>query len=373
MARMTIAGGDPVRIDHQLDDLFPRSRSGLFPRVRSGPYPLPEYASWTSRVLAVVLDNAILGTVTFLSFAVQPVEAPQAVPLMGSSPDDLVPGVSWFHSGWVVLTVLVLLLMQAYLGSTPGKLAVGIAVVREVGGRPAGLWRTVARWFVHTIDGILCLGYLRAAWHPRGLTFADSMLGTVAVVADGRHDHPQLARPGAWRTAAWVVVLAALPFQVSSSGGSGVERVEATCAAPTVTGDDPALRGGSAAWDLETRWTARLGVTRPMVERVRLREVAWRPVGGTDVAGTVTYEVGFGAPGDGTQPVATVFVEDGEVSGWSPGASDGPIVVTPGEVRARFTSGSGGVVVPDSEVWLTVERDGVVSPACIGTVTSSAP
>jgi Mce-associated membrane protein len=370
MARMTIAGGDPVRIDHELDDLFPRPRSGLFPRVRSGPYPLPAYASWTSRVLAAVFDNAILGTVTFLSFAVQPVVAPQAVPLMGSAPDDLVPGVSWFHSGWVVLTVLVLLLMQAYLGSTPGKLAVGIAVVREVDGRPAGLWRTVARWFVHLVDAILCLGYLRAAWHPRGLTLADSALGTVAVVADGRRDDPRLARPWAWRAAAWVLVVLALPFQLMSSGGSRSEQVTAMCSAPAVSGEGPALRGGTATWSAESRWTRRLFLTRPGADRIHLTEVVWRPVGGTALDGTASYQVRLGEPGDTSWPIVSVDVTDGEVSGYSSGDS---FDVTPTEVRAMLPGGEGVVLDPDAVLSLTVERDGVVSPACIGTVTSSAP
>jgi Mce-associated membrane protein len=82
-------------------------------------------------------------------------------------------------------TLLVLVLLQAYTGATPGKRVAGVAVVRADTGAPAGFLRTAARPFVHVVDGILLVGYLRPLWHPRRQTIADSVLGTVAVGTRG--------------------------------------------------------------------------------------------------------------------------------------------------------------------------------------------
>lgn len=140
-----------------------------------GPDPAqPSYASWGRRVAAYLLDTALVSSVAFL--ALGPVGSPAILP-------GFVPGSSTTatDSGWLVATAVTLTLLQAYTGSTAGKRTVGIVVVREETGRPAGLVATVLRWLAHLLDSILLIGFLRPLWHPRRKTFADSLVRTVVL------------------------------------------------------------------------------------------------------------------------------------------------------------------------------------------------
>lgn len=143
------------------------------------------FASWGKRVAASVLDGAIGAGTTFLAFGDQSV----TVPFIGAAfqPTEVqgVSAASWTDSGWVIGVVVLVVLMQAYLGVTPGKIVMGIAVVHERDARPIGLVRTTVRWLLHIIDSILLIGYLRPLWNAQRKTFADSIMATV--VLDTRH------------------------------------------------------------------------------------------------------------------------------------------------------------------------------------------
>ena len=145
-----------------------------------GPDPAsPPFASWGRRVFAYLLDTAIVSAVTFL--AVGPLGAPAILPVL--TPSTGTGGVVVTDSGWLVATFLALAVLQAYLGWTPGKRTVGIVVVREETGRPAGLVATVLRWLAHVLDAILLIGFLRPLWHAQRKTFADSLLHTVVLIS----------------------------------------------------------------------------------------------------------------------------------------------------------------------------------------------
>jgi Mce-associated membrane protein len=72
-----------------------------------------------------------------------------------------VPATSWNDTCWVIGAVLLVVVMQAYLGVTPGKIVMGIAVVHMGDARPIGLVQTVVRWLLHLLDSILLIAYLR--------------------------------------------------------------------------------------------------------------------------------------------------------------------------------------------------------------------
>jgi uncharacterized RDD family membrane protein YckC len=142
-----------------------------------GLYPAPAaYASWSRRVVAYLLDTAIVATVSFL--AVGPVGAPQILPGISVGAGD---GATIGESGWLVATAVAFVLLQAYAGWTPGKRTVGIVVVRAETGRAAGLVTTVLRWLAHLLDAILLIGFLRPLWQARRQTFADSLCSTVVL------------------------------------------------------------------------------------------------------------------------------------------------------------------------------------------------
>lgn len=135
------------------------------------------YASWSRRVVASLLDTAITATVLFL--AVGPAYEVAWIPTIsfGVSTEAPVPGGAW----WAVGTTAALLALQAWTGATPGKRTVGIVVVHDATGRPAGLVRTVLRSVAHILDALLYIGFLRPLWNAERRTFADSLCSTVVL------------------------------------------------------------------------------------------------------------------------------------------------------------------------------------------------
>jgi Mce-associated membrane protein len=247
----------------------------------------PPFAHWGRRVVAALLDGGLLGLVTWLAFPVQPVTAPLPIPLEASGTSSAVTAGTWTSSPVVVGVVVVVVLMQAYLGSSPGKLAVGIALVRVDDHRPVGLLRMLGREVMHLLDLVLLVGYLRPLWHARRQTFADSVAATVVLrtraplpfvlsrpvldrgataAADGAPW--ELPRPPRWRDAttavATVACVAGAVFAVGGESGRGGSALtactvvdHATTGPLRLTGADIEVRGQ------ETR--TRLGVTRPIV------------------------------------------------------------------------------------------------------------
>ncbi|MFI2361590.1 RDD family protein [Promicromonospora sp. NPDC019610] len=214
------------------------------------------YATWGQRVVAAILDDAILAGVTWLALG------------SGFSPVTLTPvfaaaGTEAWGRGPLVLIPLAalgaLLVLQGTTGWTPGKLVLGIRVVREDEHRPAGLWRTAARWVLHVLDAVLLVGYLRPLWQPRRQTFADSIVHTVVV-----REHLGLPRGRrvAVYVAAGVTCLLGLGYSVPISSISSQSLVgDPLC---ELQGPGPALTGGaitpvaSVSVDQDRRlWTVR--------------------------------------------------------------------------------------------------------------------
>jgi Mce-associated membrane protein len=269
---MGTAGGTPVDVD-------------LFPSAPGLPGQLaPPYASWGRRVVAAVLDGAIGAGVTFLALN----DGAVSVPFFGAAVlYTRTQGMAaWTDSGWVVAAAVVMVTLQAYLGVTPGKLVVGIAVVRDGDARPIGLVRTLLRWLAHLFDAILMIGFLRPLWNPRHQTFADSWVGTLVLVTSRPRPHRWFAgRAGAsltdpgppesweapsarrwWPVAtalAAVVCLFGVLFAYGPETGRAPNAFGASCTMTAV--DDGAVRltGGTLSADAGGGTTTRLWVTRP--------------------------------------------------------------------------------------------------------------
>ncbi|WP_425956165.1 RDD family protein [Xylanimonas sp. McL0601] len=235
--------------------------------------PQVAYASWRRRVVATLLDDGLLGGLTWLALG-DGVDAPSLAPVFSSNaaPD----AASWWHSLWVVGGFVVLLGLQSDTGWTPGKLVAGIAVVRERDLRPAGFLRNLARVGAHLLDAILMIGYLRPLWEPKRRTFADTMLETVVV----RRRPERLARGWefALTAAALVLCLVGAGLQTSWSGWSkDVVSGHQVCTA-VAAGDGAAAVARSAFVGLDGRETQgverRLWISHP-VRTARSYTATW--------------------------------------------------------------------------------------------------
>lgn len=234
----------------------------------------PDYAHWTLRVVATLLDAAINAGVAFLA----PVGGGSGLPAIGASQ----PSGWWFFNPWVAAVVVVTTVMQAYRGVTPGKLLVGIAVVNDADARPLGLVRTLLRWMAHLVDGVLLIGYLRPLWNAQRKTFADSIVGSTVLVTRRPRPHRRFAprtgpdagppvtweAPAAprWRPAAtWLAALACGLGALYGLGPSSTQLrapVDLQCSMSTWDSGPAQLTGATLHIARSTGKVTRLGVTR---------------------------------------------------------------------------------------------------------------
>jgi Mce-associated membrane protein len=332
---------------------------------------VPGYATWLQRVVAAILDNAILAGVTWLALGAgftQPTLTPGYGPVGDAAwPRDpliLVP----------IGAVVILLLLQALTGWTPGKLVVGIRVVRERSSGPAGWWTTLARWVLHLLDAILLIGYLRPLWHAKRQTFADTIAHTVVL-----QDLPDLSRRPriAVYSAALVVVVLGFAYGCVPIAGSrsetmtGVGECSVDRAGPALTVGDISL-GGSVSVEQDRRmWTVR--------ETRTVRPAATLSWASESSARDAAYRIELAARSlsdDGARPVSRAWeLETGDEESWS---TDGSVTHT------RTVSPDGDVHVADVEmadqeamaalgtdvlITARLTADGRVVAECAGSVT----
>ena len=265
IAAMTNEGGPPVDLN--------------LPPYAVTPLDIPVFASWGKRVAAAVLDSAIGAGTTFLAFGDPSITLPFVGTSFSQAGAQSVPTTSWTDSGWVITAVLLMIVMQAYLGVTPGKLVMGIAVVGDLDARPIGLVRTTVRWLLHILDSILFIGYLRPLWNPQHKTFADSIMATVVLDTRRPRRHRWFA-PGddswvdperplweapsgpRWWSGATAIAAVACAVGVAFSFGtaSGSGPVVISCGMTAPDNGPLGLTGGTLSVGNMT--TTRLGVTR---------------------------------------------------------------------------------------------------------------
>jgi uncharacterized RDD family membrane protein YckC len=86
---------------------------------------------------------------------------------------------------FLVVMVLYMILLEGWLGATPGKWLVGLRVVRTEGSRP-GLWKGFVRNVLRAVDSLPTLNILGVILIPRSperARFGDRVAGTRVVWA----------------------------------------------------------------------------------------------------------------------------------------------------------------------------------------------
>ncbi|WP_265522824.1 RDD family protein [Oerskovia flava] len=344
--------------------------------------PEAPYAGWTRRVVAYLLDAAIVASVAFLALGAT--GSPHLLLGVGSS-----PGPSWTDSGWLVATGVTLALLQAYTGSTPGKRTMGIAVVDETTGRPAGLLTTVLRWLAHVIDMVLFVGFLRPLWHHKRQTFADTLLSTVVLHAPCPAPHPALAavrarvrartdgRPDA-ATGARVVTGAAtllcsvaVAFAVGPTSWSSRSVWDECTVVPGSTAGQPTLLGASLGHEPGTEELTRWGITReqssetPAAIEVTSRWTTTDPAPGTEVE--LVVEPADGRPALVRSAVLPIATDDEEGHAYDmSGTGTLPGTTTPDPWTIRVQEPELGALGAGWTWMVNVRTDGDLTATCAG-------
>jgi Mce-associated membrane protein len=231
------------------------------------PADEPPLASWTRRVIAALLDDAVLGGAAWLVLGIGGA-APSMAPFvpMGTGPEN---PVSWLTSGWLVAVFVGYLALQGYTGATPGKRVAGVAIVRASDGLPIGFVASVGRVLAHALDAIFLIGYLRPLWNTKRQTFADSIVGTLALQTREPPAHPWFARfrrePSAARSTvvsvgATILVLLGVGFSTTSYASGSTEQSAIPCVDDGTVADATASAAAARtrSWSLERRlWVSR--------------------------------------------------------------------------------------------------------------------
>lgn len=147
-------------------------------KLREGVTPVAavHFGGFWIRFLAYIIDAIILGTVTGIiqfmmvgSFFQVPNIQPGDNPFAALAPMLAVLGTASLISMAIHCAYETLFIWK--LGATPGKMALGLKVVRP-GGGPVDVGRALGRYFAKILSGlILCIGYIMIAFdsEKRGL------------------------------------------------------------------------------------------------------------------------------------------------------------------------------------------------------------
>ena len=240
--------------------------------------PVPPYAHWSRRVIAALLDGAVLTGATWLALGSGGTAPSLTPPVPRSSPDQ---DISWVSSPVLVVLIVVLVAVQGYTGATPGKRVVGIAVVRAATGRPVGLLASALRVVAHLLDAIFLVGYLRPLWDVQRRTFADSLVGTVVLHARDTPPHPWFARrAGATRTGSALVTAGSVAVCALGIGFSTTTMSSgwsSTATVPCTAQTGPSVATATVSRDRLWSEERRLWVTRPTPRHPEDHlSIAWR-------------------------------------------------------------------------------------------------
>lgn len=155
------------------------------------PPPAEIFASFADRLVAPLWDAFVYQLPAWVTQLVGVILLAVGI-VMTEESDTESSGVGLIVAGGLLLVIGIALaiwllirnyiLRQGRTGYTYGKAKVGIRVVREFDGQPAGAGSAVGRYFLHALINQACyLDYLWCLWDPRRQTLTDKVLSTVVV------------------------------------------------------------------------------------------------------------------------------------------------------------------------------------------------
>lgn len=135
-----------------------------------------EYAGFWRRVLASIVDSIIIGIIT----------APLLALIYGSDywlgeSDAIVQGPADVLISWV-FPIVWTVAFWLKKGATPGKMLVGIRIVRAETGEPLSVGRCLGRYVSYFVSALVfCLGFLWVVWDDRKQGWHDKIADTVVI------------------------------------------------------------------------------------------------------------------------------------------------------------------------------------------------
>jgi uncharacterized RDD family membrane protein YckC len=135
-------------------------------------YATSTYATWGRRVVALLVDLAILLAMVAVVYGLSRLFHGTAAAWFAVIAYTIVAAVNFYNK----------CVRMGRSGQTWGKQLMGFGLIREQTGKPMGLWRAVVRELAHALDYFLLgIGFLLPLWDRKRQTFADKIMKTVAV------------------------------------------------------------------------------------------------------------------------------------------------------------------------------------------------
>jgi len=142
-----------------------------------------EYAGFWIRLVAYLIDGIALSAIAFVVVVLSglyqdsPGEGPPVVPVAAETRSTSTAATLTYNA----ISVVYVVGFWTWRGQTPGKMALGIKIVRT-DGYPIGLGRSVLRYIGHTISGLMFfIGYLWIAIDAEKQGIHDKIAGTYVV------------------------------------------------------------------------------------------------------------------------------------------------------------------------------------------------
>ena len=153
----------------------------------SGAPPLTRYAGFWIRFLARIIDGIILGVVGTIVRIPFMLMMGGGIFSLGENPSDTqvltaLPAILSGFALMILISVAINVFYEAYFlstkGATPGKMALGLKVIRADGG-PITAGLAVGRYFASILSGLtLCIGYIIAGFDAQKRSLHDHICGT---------------------------------------------------------------------------------------------------------------------------------------------------------------------------------------------------
>ncbi len=150
------------------------------------------YAGFWIRFLAIILDGMlttfVFGLLFMLFFGSSVIEVFRQAAQAGRSgtdPFSLMGPMMGLSGSSRLLSTLLGIAYQAYFlsqfGATPGKMALGLKVIKTDGG-PVSIGVAIGRYFATLLSGlILCIGYMMAGWDDKKRALHDRICNTLVI------------------------------------------------------------------------------------------------------------------------------------------------------------------------------------------------
>jgi uncharacterized RDD family membrane protein YckC len=143
-----------------------------------------EHAGFAVRLVAYLIDGVVLAILSLIILRI-------AYHFSGSTDDgQVIPVAVYASSGGInalvasignILSIAYVVAFWAWRGQTPGKMVMGIKIVRT-DGSPIGIGGAILRYIGYIVSGLMfCIGFLWIALDPEKQAVHDKIAGTYVI------------------------------------------------------------------------------------------------------------------------------------------------------------------------------------------------